>query len=747
MSNLDKKYSIRLDLINNIQNENMKFSLSDNETSDFYIEITKSMKKIDLTNKTVRLYVVKPNKNVIYTEITLYTEDNKANVFYCDLPNNFKNVKGSYYAQILIEDIITGEKVVTPSKFSYTVESDIISEASGVVDTEENKNILDSILSDLTDLKANKIEIDDTTASSTTIYSSNKIESIKEELSSQISAIGGGSSGEGMTSEQTRQLSVAYEHSQSTHAPSNAEANVQVDWNETNTTSDSYIKNKPTNLATIDDIPAVPTKTSQLTNDSGYITNIPDEYITETELNAKGYATTSQIPTVPTNVSEFTNDAHYASETFVNNKIAEAQIGVTTISRLTIIDNVIYLKDNEGNIFGTGVEITGTNAGSSQQDTTFGNILSSTLEWNVLGDSITYGYGVSDGKQYHQLLKSKYNITAVNNYGINSSEIASGGSGGNPMCVRYADMSSTADLITVFGGVNDYLHNITIGTIYDDETTTFYGALNVLTQGLKNKFQDKKIIFFTPMYCKHGAFSTNPNGTNSLGNKLSDYVTAIRLVCNKENIKIIDLYSIDRYNANTRYSKYFSDGLHPNEQGHADFADKITTAVPSYVTNAIKLKSISLEQDTFSLYVGDTCQLDTILNPINTTNKTITFTSDNNNVLVDSNGLITASNSGNSIITISSGDGDIHTTCSININEVVKTFLYNNGDQCESTTGGYTTSMITFNTSDFKIAHSSASKIETVNTFTMNKGDKTGTLSIGNYFGNYTISEWYIIRA
>ena len=72
---------------------------------------------------------------------------------------------------------------------------------------------------------------------------------------------------------------------------------------------------------------SIPTKTSQLTNDSGYITNIPDEYITETELNAKGYATTSQIPTVPTNVSKFTNDAHYASETFVNNKIAEAQLG------------------------------------------------------------------------------------------------------------------------------------------------------------------------------------------------------------------------------------------------------------------------------------------------------------------------------------------------------------------------------------------------------------------------------------
>lgn len=37
----------------------------------------------------------------------------------------------------------------------------------------------------------------------------------------------------------------AYDHSQTAHAPSNAEANVQADWNVTDTSSDAYIKNKP----------------------------------------------------------------------------------------------------------------------------------------------------------------------------------------------------------------------------------------------------------------------------------------------------------------------------------------------------------------------------------------------------------------------------------------------------------------------------------------------------------------------
>lgn len=49
---------------------------------------------------------------------------------------------------------------------------------------------------------------------------------------------------------------------------------------------------------------SIPTKTSQLTNDSGFIASIPSEYVTETELSAKSYAT----------------------ETYVQNKIAEAAL-------------------------------------------------------------------------------------------------------------------------------------------------------------------------------------------------------------------------------------------------------------------------------------------------------------------------------------------------------------------------------------------------------------------------------------
>lgn len=48
----------------------------------------------------------------------------------------------------------------------------------------------------------------------------------------------------------------AYAHSQTAHAPSNAEQNVQSDWSVTDTNSDAYIKNKP-DVATQADLSAI----------------------------------------------------------------------------------------------------------------------------------------------------------------------------------------------------------------------------------------------------------------------------------------------------------------------------------------------------------------------------------------------------------------------------------------------------------------------------------------------------------
>ena len=61
----------------------------------------------------------------------------------------------------------------------------------------------------------------------------------------------------------------------------------------------------------------IPSKTSDLVNDSGFLTSIPDEYITETELDAKGYLTQHQ------------SLADYSTTTQVQSMIDTAIAGIT----------------------------------------------------------------------------------------------------------------------------------------------------------------------------------------------------------------------------------------------------------------------------------------------------------------------------------------------------------------------------------------------------------------------------------
>lgn len=114
---------------------------------------------------------------------------------------------------------------------------------------------------------------------------------------------------------------------------SGSEANVQSDWNESNASSDAYIKNKPAlaNVATsgsYDDLTNKPTIPAQAqsdwnesdSSDPGYIKNKPT--IPAAQVNADWNASSGvaqilnkpTIPTVPTNVGAFNNDAGYLTQ-------------------------------------------------------------------------------------------------------------------------------------------------------------------------------------------------------------------------------------------------------------------------------------------------------------------------------------------------------------------------------------------------------------------------------------------------
>lgn len=89
------------------------------------------------------------------------------------------------------------------------------------------------------------------------------------------------------------------------------------------------------------------------------------------------------------------------------------------------------------------------------------------------------------------------------------------------------------------------------------------------------------------------------------------------------------------------------------------------------VKNKIKeVDELRLKEREIDLKLGSKYKLQVETIPSNATNQKLTYTSNNQNVIVDATGLITAKNVGTSVITIKSANGKM-VTCKVNITEVV----------------------------------------------------------------------------
>ena len=195
-------------------------------------------------------------------------------------------------------------------------------------------------------------------------------------------------------------------------------------------------------------------------------------------------------------------------------------------------------------------------------------------EWVAFGNSITYGFGVGGNDQAYPARVARVSSLRANNYGESGRVVATGASGATvpdarSFCNYYSSLPSGANLITVFGGVNDFVLGVPLGSSSSTDKSTFYGALNVLADGLKSKYPSGRITFFTPI--RIGGHAT----ANKSGHTLKDYRNAIVTVCNNKGLEVLDLYSLDSMDADISVSNYMGDWdtTHPNGNGQQVIAD------------------------------------------------------------------------------------------------------------------------------------------------------------------------------
>ena len=197
---------------------------------------------------------------------------------------------------------------------------------------------------------------------------------------------------------------------------------------------------------------------------------------------------------------------------------------------------------------------------------------------NFLGDSITEGVGVSyPQNRYTDVFARKYGPITVRNYGISGTRIARQihPTKDHPewdldFCLRVKTMDPDADLIVVFGGVNDFGHGDAPFGIETDRTPqTFIGACHTLLRTLIERYPTATVVMITPL---HGTVEERPGK-----HPLKDYVNVIRKVAAAYSVPILDLYSESGIQPKISAQKkaYLPDGVHPNDAGAERIANRL----------------------------------------------------------------------------------------------------------------------------------------------------------------------------
>lgn len=209
---------------------------------------------------------------------------------------------------------------------------------------------------------------------------------------------------------------------------------------------------------------------------------------------------------------------------------------------------------------------------------------------DFLGDSITEGVGVYDieNRRYDNQIHRRFGLAAHYNYGIGGTRLAHQSVPSDKprydlcFCGRAYNLNRSADLIVVYGGVNDYIHgDAYFGSMEDKTPSTFCGAVYFLMNLLKTEYPNAKLAFVTPAHMHFNGVSDSlvcPRPIKKPDAKpLQAYVDVIKARGEEFDIPVLDLFEklpIDPNNEADR-AKYTVDGLHFNDDGQDILAKTI----------------------------------------------------------------------------------------------------------------------------------------------------------------------------
>jgi len=208
------------------------------------------------------------------------------------------------------------------------------------------------------------------------------------------------------------------------------------------------------------------------------------------------------------------------------------------------------------------------------------SIATKTKKIACLGDSITEGVN-ANGWQWHRYIdqwaKNNGIETTIINLGIGGTSVCTSSYVTDtlkPFVNRLETIPIDTDIVTIFGGTNDWGNNATLGTIDDTGKETFYGAYKYILEWLAINRPNAKVMTTTPLkrYFRGGGTTwVNAQTTpNNKGNLLQDYVRAVKEVSDLYAVPCVDLHNDSGLNPVLEIvrTKFMGDGLHPTAEGN-----------------------------------------------------------------------------------------------------------------------------------------------------------------------------------
>lgn len=241
---------------------------------------------------------------------------------------------------------------------------------------------------------------------------------------------------------------------------------------------------------------------------------------------------------------------------------------------------------------------------------------------------------------------------------------------GTKLILRYNNqIVKSFDIVSINGDKYDLNKEYIFDNNFDiNNIKVVNGTSEVNNNQLLIKYEDVVLNKYNLVSCNSTKYDLSKDSIKVLDNNIEEFISNIK--CINCNVKIFDG---NEYKAKGDFGD--------NDKLRILYGDEVLKEYSlTYGVNGISLvnKKVKLNLDT-----KNSIKLEYTISPKNADNKEVTWKSSNTDVVsVDNNGVITAKEYGDAVITVTTVDGNYSDTCDVNVSEFITyTITYKDGDK------------------------------------------------------------------